>query len=416
MMRKLYLMMDNWNENKPFVLSEIEEIRKHFDLSIICNDTSDLKPEDIPEGIAYYTYAKKKSFRIILYVVKFLMERDVLDEIRNIKREGRNVQEKITEILRFYINAELYYEFLKKEKLISKDSSAIYYSYWYFWKCFALTKHRKDYPEIKIITRAHGYDLYKNQIPSGYQPFKKAMDRNLDKVIFISEHGQDYYEKELGIKKTEKHCLCKLGTKDVDALYIDTVRIKEELNKPNRVFRIVSCSSVVELKRVNLIVEALALIDDVKVEWTHFGGGPLYEELKVLAKKLLGNKNNITYLLPGKVSNQEIMDYYSNNYIDVFMMMSRSEGNPVSVIEAMSCGIPIISTSINNMPNLIKGNGILIDENPTKNEIVKAIMKVNNLFEKDVIDMHICSRRIWEMEYRAVNNDRAFVMNDLVIL
>ena len=42
----------------------------------------------------------------------------------------------------------------------------------------------------------HGYDLYDEQIPSGYQPFKRVMDERLERVVFISQYGMDYYLKK----------------------------------------------------------------------------------------------------------------------------------------------------------------------------------------------------------------------------
>lgn len=50
--------------------------------------------------------------------------------------------------------------------------------------------------------------------------------------------------------------------------------------------RVVSCSSLVKGKRVNLIVKALAKLA-LDVEWVHFGDGDQCDEVKNLAKKLL---------------------------------------------------------------------------------------------------------------------------------
>ena len=113
-------------------------------------------------------------------------------EIRRLQHFTKKIS-KISEIIRFYINAELFYFFLKKENIVNPEIDTLFYSYWYFWKCFAITKHRKYMPNINVITRTHEYDLFTVSIPSGYQPFKYSMDENLDKIIFISEHGRNYY-------------------------------------------------------------------------------------------------------------------------------------------------------------------------------------------------------------------------------
>ncbi|MDO4189559.1 MAG: glycosyltransferase, partial [Lachnospiraceae bacterium] len=102
--------------------------------------------------------------------------------------------------------------------------------------------------------------------------------------------------------------------------------------------------------------------------------------------------------------------YYFENSIDAFILTSNTEGNPVSVIEAMSFGIPIISTNICNMPNLVSDNGLLISENPDPYELSDAITRLSRMSKDDVSKMRIASRNRWEKEYKAENNCREFAM------
>lgn len=48
---------------------------------------------------------------------------------------------------------------------------------------------------------------------------------------------------------------------------------------------------------------------------------------------------------------------------DVFVLSSLSEALPVSVIEAMAAGLPIIATNVGGLPELVKDNGILVENN-----------------------------------------------------
>ena len=58
-------------------------------------------------------------------------------------------------------------------------------------------------------------------------------------------------------------------------------------------------------------------------KWIHFGDGPLMKEIKTLSNTKL---KNISFEFKGNRSNTEILDYYSENFIDLFINLSSSEG------------------------------------------------------------------------------------------
>lgn len=402
-MRKIVILLDDWISNKNFIGNELELIKQLFDTTVVCDYNENLKESDFPSGIKFIQYKREKNLAIIPALFKALFDKETYAEIKRLKTEDNKLS-KISEIIRFYINSELFYGFLKKNNLISDDTDALYYSYWYFFKCFAVTNHKKS-PKMNIITRTHEYDLYTVSIPSGYQPFKYAMDKNLDKVIFIAEHGRQYYLNKYGFKPSDKYMLCHLGTKDYGTL---------NPYKKTDTLSIVSCSSVIKRKRVDLILNALSEVNNVNVEWIHFGNGDEFEALKALALEKLDSKSNIKYNLKGFTKHEEVMKYYCENSVDLLIMAAISEGNPVSVIEAMSFGIPIISANICNMPNLVKGNGILLSESPTPSELASAIESFAALDSESIQKMRTLSRTLWEQDYQESENIEYFVSSVLL--
>ena len=48
------------------------------------------------------------------------------------------------------------------------------------------------------------------------------------------------------------------------------------------------------------------------------------------------------------------------NWADIFILPSHNEGLPISILEAMSYGMPIISTPVGGIPEVVKGNGVLV--------------------------------------------------------
>ena len=135
---------------------------------------------------------------------------------------------------------------------------------------------------------------------------------------------------------------------------------------------IVSCSNLYKWKRVNKIISSLSKIKTLNIEWFHFGDGPEYEKIIELAKKQL--KNNIKFNFLGRVDNDTILEWYQKNIPPLFINLSNSEGVPVSIMEAMSFGIPCIATIVGGCGELVTQNtGFPVDVNLSDKKIAGII-------------------------------------------
>ena len=87
------------------------------------------------------------------------------------------------------------------------------------------------------------------------------------------------------------------------------------------------------------------------------GGGVLFDESKDLVMNL-GIEKNV--YLPGPVNN--VYDYLNKSKI--FVLPSKYEGVPISILEAMNCGLPIIASNVGGVPEIVESgkNGILLEE------------------------------------------------------
>ncbi len=407
-MKKLYLMVDEWDNDRNFVGRELELIKKKYDVTVICNSASVILDPDV----RYSIYIRPPRITAISNALKMIFDPDAWEEIRRVLKDRPHRLAKLSEVIRFYINADLFRSFMKKNGFLEDD--AIYYSYWYFWKCYAVTHEIDKYHGSRVITRTHEYDLYDYTSPSGYQPFKEAMDRKLDCVVFIAEHGMEYYFAKYGRKKSDKYKLYYLGTKDpakygrddeITAADVEPAGMQDD----DQYFVLVSCSSIIERKRVTRIAEALGKIDDTRIRWVHFGTGDKEAELKKQCEDSLQKKNNIIYELKGYVRNDELHKFYRNNKIDAFIIASSSEGNPVSVMEAMSYGIPVIAPSICNFPNMIADCGILVSGECPAEELADAIKSIVGMDRGSIEVLRSNARRCWEEKFDSDKNDRRFV-------
>ena len=114
--------------------------------------------------------------------------------------------------------------------------------------------------------------------------------------------------------------------------------LRSELNLPTESKLILSVGELNDNKNHSIIIKALAELKDSNVYYLIAGNGPKKEDLKFLAKEY-GVENNF-YLLGYR---RDLAYIYSN--VDVFVLPSRREGLGLAAIEAMSFGLPIVTSN-----------------------------------------------------------------------
>jgi len=160
---------------------------------------------------------------------------------------------------------------------------------------------------------------------------------------------------------------------------------------------IVSCSAVTTVKRVDWIFSALreiAVSGLARIRWVHFGSGPLLADL---ADRASDAPDGLVIELRGQVENTEVTRFYADNRVDVFVNASASEGVPVSIMEAIAYGIPVVATAVGGTPEIVSpalGSGELVDAETTTAEFASTIQRVATA-PAGTYD----PRRVWEARY-----------------
>lgn len=81
----------------------------------------------------------------------------------------------------------------------------------------------------------------------------------------------------------------------------------------------------------------------------------------------------------GKLSQTELLEYY--NYCDIFLFPTRLEGLSLTTLEAMACGMPIVTTDCFSMPELVvDGKGGYLCE---LDNVDMFVQKIENLTADD---------------------------------
>lgn len=134
------------------------------------------------------------------------------------------------------------------------------------------------------------------------------------------------------------------------------------------------------------------------------GKGPLFNMLSAKINKSIYSKR---FIIHGYVTKELLIKLYQN--ATIFVLPSYSEGLPTTLLEAMSCGIPVIATSIDGVLDVIEHdkNGILIP--PRSPE--KMYQAITYLLDNDEIrsQMGYEARQIIENKYNWENLSNIFI-------
>lgn len=122
---------------------------------------------------------------------------------------------------------------------------------------------------------------------------------------------------------------------------------------------------VEEEKGCDVIYEAAKRFPDIQFNLL----GYISDEFKKLERP-----SNVN--LPGEVSNEQVKAEMLKS--DLLLFPSRTEGFPYVVIEAMACGLPVISTPVGAIPDILEDNGgILVPVNDV-NAVAESISILQN--------------------------------------
>lgn len=253
---------------------------------------------------------------------------------------------------------------------IKLKKNALVYSYWGDKLALLLPLLKKKYG-ILTVSRFHRTDLYEEAC-GGYKPFRKWLFGSLDVAVPIAEDGKQYLLERYGKDAPKRIEVHRLGVFD------------KGLNSSDGddVFQIVSCSYIVPVKRVAFLAEVIGGLG-FKVRWTHIGDGPLRAEVEAAIDKF---PENVTGVLLGAMPNTEVLSYYSEHHVDLFVNVSESEGIPVSIMEALSFGIPVFATNTGGVSEIVdKTVGRLLHVNISADQLRKEIVEFYNNLNRSLI-------------------------------
>ncbi len=304
-------------------------------------------------------------------------------------------------VFSFVAGANLTRKWLQNWLMVNaiSDDHVICYTFWFDELAMGIGLTKAKYPSLRVVSRTHGYDLYEELY--GDWPCRPRAIELVDALLPDSDIGADYLRGKYPQFK-EKYEAALLGVKDPGGIANPS---------DDGVLRLVSCSNFHPVKRIDLLFESVIAVAKKRpaqrIEWTHFGGA---EDIRQQYTQRVVNEfpANSKASFPGYQSQHELIQTYLSLPVDVFLNVSSTEGTSVAMMEAISCGIPVLATAVGGNVEVVRArNGFLLSENPTPDEIADALLSVCDQRE-EWLKKRKGSRAVWQERYNETTNFEAF--------
>lgn len=187
-----------------------------------------------------------------------------------------------------------------------------------------------------------------------------------DKIVCLTKEFNDQIKKKINFfYRSDKVIVIPNG------IDLDVFRPKEEKRETTEFTigmqsRIISIKDLITLIKSFAIVKKYADASGKTLKLIIAGDGELKEELIRLSEKL-AIKNDVTFA--GILPEKELIDFLQN--LDLYIHASLGETMSTSIMQAMSCRLPVIASDVAGINNMITTSttGILV---PPKNELLMA--------------------------------------------
>lgn len=380
---------------ETFIEAELEAVPEDIDLTIIPTQphASSDQGRHVPKTVKVDNVLNSRpKYEYPLKAFQMMFSRAYRNEVKERKQKGTVTLADRIHLIGYFGRAKQIADVI--EDKYSNDD-IILYSYWATEASYAekLIKLKKGY---KSVTRAHRTDVYDGHCFYGTVPGQRSAIAGIDKVYVCSRDGRDYLRAKYSECK-DKITYSYLGTKDYG--------YKQGDNRAEE-FVIASCSRLVPVKRVHLLAETLKSITDKKIHWIHIGDGAERDKVEGIVKAL---PDNIRVTFTGNMSQGDVMAYYRTHDVNLFINVSESEGLPVSIMEVVSFGIPVVATDVGGTGEIVdKSIGDLIKKDFSVEDLVVLIKKYIDMDAAAYRQMRDTTRHFWEENYSASNNYRKF--------
>ena len=242
---------------------------------------------------------------------------------------------------------------------------------------------KEKVPVIVHTFHGHVFHSYFGKLKTNlYKNIERRMAKKSDAIIVISKEQHQELVYDLKIVPEKKAEIIKLG--------FDLSRFQEELSSKRSSFRseygisedVVSVGIIGRLTAIKNhdfflnVAESVLSKTQQKVKFIIIGDGEEKARLEERARKIDGETDDTKIIFTSWIKEID----WALAGLDIVALASLNEGTPVSLIEAQAAGVPVITTNVGGVVDVVKENhtGFIIPKNDENLFVHKMLELINS--------------------------------------
>lgn len=237
------------------------------------------------------------------------------------------------------------------ERIAKRLQPDVVYATWAYPDCYAAVRAAAPFG-IPVVSRLHGSDINDYlQFPDRKRLILDAMRRSAA-IVSVSKDLKRTLSAE-GIDGGKIHVVYNGVDRDVfHPMERDEARRRLGLSDGAEI--VLFAGNLKPVKRVDLLIGALARLGREGLELHVLGAGPERSRLERLAAEL---EISPRVRFHGTVPHQSLGLWF--NACNVFCLPSRNEGTPNVLLESLACGTPVVASDTGGIPEILsEGSGL----------------------------------------------------------